>query len=219
MLLYTEILNNKQKKNQMFETLCNTISFFWFRLSGSFRRWVKFDMYSHRPELSSVVGLRGCVKGFQFQKKDFNLLEEPGTIGISSGCPEESFVNAPSTNSHTDSDNALCTSLKSIAIRVKHGWHSQIHTWKHTHTHTLTVSWKMITNCSNLTAFMNFTGGVRGAESKVCFYCARCPVKPISLERVTWDPQQRFHRLTTLREVLTSEHCSPVDSCSTTVKG
>ncbi|XP_072218909.1 laminin subunit alpha-4 [Leuresthes tenuis] len=46
-----------------------------------------------RPELSSVVGLRGCVKGFQFQKKDFNLLEEPGTIGISSGCPEESFMS------------------------------------------------------------------------------------------------------------------------------
>jgi Lutheran blood group glycoprotein len=38
------------------------------------------------------MGLKGCVKGFQFQKKDFNLLEEPGTIGISSGCPEESFV-------------------------------------------------------------------------------------------------------------------------------
>ncbi|KAM6954642.1 laminin subunit alpha-4 [Aplochiton taeniatus] len=46
-----------------------------------------------RTELSSLVGLRGCVKGFQFQKKDFNLLEEPGTIGISSGCPEESFMS------------------------------------------------------------------------------------------------------------------------------
>ncbi|XP_013769593.1 laminin subunit alpha-4 [Pundamilia nyererei] len=46
-----------------------------------------------RPELSSVVGLKGCVKGFQFQRKDFNLLEEPGTIGISSGCPEESFMS------------------------------------------------------------------------------------------------------------------------------
>ncbi|TUK59352.1 Laminin subunit alpha-4 [Bagarius yarrelli] len=44
-----------------------------------------------RPEFSSLLGLKGCVKGFQFQKKDFNLLEEPGTIGISSGCPEESF--------------------------------------------------------------------------------------------------------------------------------
>uniref|UniRef100_A0A8C4EP96 Laminin, alpha 4 n=1 Tax=Dicentrarchus labrax TaxID=13489 RepID=A0A8C4EP96_DICLA len=46
-----------------------------------------------RPELSAVEGLKGCVKGFQFQKKDFNLLEEPGTIGISSGCPEESFMS------------------------------------------------------------------------------------------------------------------------------
>lgn len=47
---------------------------------------------SHRPEMSSLVGLKGCVKGFQFQKNLFNLLEEQGTIGISSGCPEESFV-------------------------------------------------------------------------------------------------------------------------------
>ncbi|XP_023665992.1 laminin subunit alpha-4 [Paramormyrops kingsleyae] len=46
-----------------------------------------------RPELSSSVGLRGCVKGFQFQRKDFNLLEEPGTIGISSGCPEDFFMS------------------------------------------------------------------------------------------------------------------------------
>lgn len=65
-------------------------------------------MYYHRPELSSVIGLKGCVKGFQFQKKDFNLLEEPGTIGISSGCPEESFVSAPSNTSHIVTDNELC---------------------------------------------------------------------------------------------------------------
>uniref|UniRef100_A0AAQ5X0S9 Laminin subunit alpha 4 n=1 Tax=Amphiprion ocellaris TaxID=80972 RepID=A0AAQ5X0S9_AMPOC len=44
-------------------------------------------------KLSSVVGLKGCVKGFQYQKKDYNLLEQPGTIGISSGCPEESFMS------------------------------------------------------------------------------------------------------------------------------
>uniref|UniRef100_A0A7N8Y598 Laminin, alpha 4 n=1 Tax=Mastacembelus armatus TaxID=205130 RepID=A0A7N8Y598_9TELE len=44
---------------------------------------------------SSILksSLKGCVKGFQFQKKDFNLLEEPGTIGISSGCPEEFFMS------------------------------------------------------------------------------------------------------------------------------
>ncbi len=55
---------------------------------------------SHRPELSSLVELKGCVKGFQFQKKDFNLLEEQGTIGISSGCPEESFVCSTPSYSH-----------------------------------------------------------------------------------------------------------------------
>uniref|UniRef100_A0A674D0B3 Laminin subunit alpha-4-like n=1 Tax=Salmo trutta TaxID=8032 RepID=A0A674D0B3_SALTR len=52
-----------------------------------------FYLITHMPELSSLMGLKGCVKGFQFQKKDFNLLEEPGTIGISSGCPEESFMS------------------------------------------------------------------------------------------------------------------------------
>uniref|UniRef100_A0A8C4YZQ8 Laminin, alpha 4 n=1 Tax=Gadus morhua TaxID=8049 RepID=A0A8C4YZQ8_GADMO len=51
------------------------------------------QVLSARPELSEVVGLRGCVKNFQFQKKDFNLLEEPGTIGISNGCPEEAFMS------------------------------------------------------------------------------------------------------------------------------
>lgn len=59
----------------------------------------------NRPELSSLIGLKGCVKGFQFQKKDFNLLEEQGTIGISSGCPEESFVS--STPSYHDSSAKL----------------------------------------------------------------------------------------------------------------
>uniref|UniRef100_A0A4W4FRY8 Laminin, alpha 4 n=1 Tax=Electrophorus electricus TaxID=8005 RepID=A0A4W4FRY8_ELEEL len=48
-------------------------------------------LLSRYTHLSSLVGLKGCVKGFQFQKKDFNLLEEPGTIGISSGCPEDSY--------------------------------------------------------------------------------------------------------------------------------
>uniref|UniRef100_A0AAY4BNK1 Laminin subunit alpha-4 n=1 Tax=Denticeps clupeoides TaxID=299321 RepID=A0AAY4BNK1_9TELE len=43
--------------------------------------------------LSSRGTVPGCVRGFQFQKKDFNLLEEPGTVGISSGCPEESFMS------------------------------------------------------------------------------------------------------------------------------
>ncbi|XP_047674711.1 laminin subunit alpha-4 isoform X2 [Tachysurus fulvidraco] len=54
---------------------------------------VPSDVLHSRSEFSSLIGLKGCVKGFQFQKKDFNLLEEPGTIGISSGCPEESFMS------------------------------------------------------------------------------------------------------------------------------
>ncbi|NXP49680.1 LAMA4 protein, partial [Heliornis fulica] len=43
--------------------------------------------------LSGNVGFKGCMKGFQFQKKDFNLLEEPGTLGISYGCPEDSLMS------------------------------------------------------------------------------------------------------------------------------
>nr|XP_014340991.1 PREDICTED: laminin subunit alpha-4 [Latimeria chalumnae] len=48
---------------------------------------------SLRSNLAVDVGFRGCIKGFQFQKKDFNLLEEPGSLGISSGCPEESLMS------------------------------------------------------------------------------------------------------------------------------
>lgn len=43
--------------------------------------------------LAGGIGFKGCMKGFQFQKKDFNLLEEPGTLGISYGCPEDSLVS------------------------------------------------------------------------------------------------------------------------------
>ncbi|KAH0622229.1 hypothetical protein JD844_024348 [Phrynosoma platyrhinos] len=43
--------------------------------------------------LAISTGFRGCMKGFQFQKKDFNLLEEPGTLGIGYGCPEESLIS------------------------------------------------------------------------------------------------------------------------------
>ncbi|XP_015242277.1 PREDICTED: laminin subunit alpha-4 [Cyprinodon variegatus] len=58
------------------------------------------SLLKSRAELSAVVGLKGCVKGFMFQKRDFNLLEEPGTIGISSGCPEESVVSTQLTHLH-----------------------------------------------------------------------------------------------------------------------
>ncbi|KAL7987832.1 hypothetical protein Chor_006751 [Crotalus horridus] len=43
--------------------------------------------------LAISTPFRGCMKGFQFQKKDFNLLEEPGTLGIGYGCPEESLMS------------------------------------------------------------------------------------------------------------------------------
>jgi len=46
--------------------------------------------------LAGIIGFKGCMKGFQFQKKDFNLLEEPGTLGISYGCPEDSLVSITS---------------------------------------------------------------------------------------------------------------------------
>lgn len=78
-------------------------------------------MYPHRPELSSVVGLKGCVKGFLFQKKDFNLLEEPGTVGISSGCPEELVVRAQFTNSHSYTRWTECLSLAVIRSTFKPG--------------------------------------------------------------------------------------------------
>uniref|UniRef100_A0A8D2NTU0 Laminin subunit alpha 4 n=1 Tax=Zosterops lateralis melanops TaxID=1220523 RepID=A0A8D2NTU0_ZOSLA len=41
----------------------------------------------------TIIGFKGCMKGFQFQKKDFNLLEESGTLGISYGCPEDSLMS------------------------------------------------------------------------------------------------------------------------------
>ncbi|XP_074043497.1 laminin subunit alpha-4 isoform X1 [Macrotis lagotis] len=39
------------------------------------------------------VNFRGCIKGFQFQKKDFNLLEQPETLGVGYGCPEDSLIS------------------------------------------------------------------------------------------------------------------------------
>ncbi|XP_044146323.1 laminin subunit alpha-4 [Bufo gargarizans] len=50
-------------------------------------------LQSMRTHLAADVAFRGCMKGFQFQKKDFNLLEEQDTIGISYGCPEESLIS------------------------------------------------------------------------------------------------------------------------------
>ncbi|KAM4040294.1 laminin subunit alpha-4 [Anomaloglossus baeobatrachus] len=50
-------------------------------------------LQSMRTHLAADIAFRGCMKGFQFQKKDFNLLEEQDTIGISYGCPEESLIS------------------------------------------------------------------------------------------------------------------------------
>lgn len=50
-------------------------------------------LQSMRTHLAADIGFRGCMKGFQFQKKDFNLLEEQDTFGISYGCPEESLMS------------------------------------------------------------------------------------------------------------------------------
>ncbi|XP_038655581.1 laminin subunit alpha-4 [Scyliorhinus canicula] len=39
------------------------------------------------------AGFRGCLRSFQFQRRDFNILEEEEALGISSGCPEESLMS------------------------------------------------------------------------------------------------------------------------------
>ncbi|NXW71655.1 LAMA4 protein, partial [Hirundo rustica] len=59
--------------------------------------------------LAGIVGFKGCMKGFQFQKKDFNLLEEPGTLGISYGCPEDSLM---SRNAYFNGESFIASSQK-----------------------------------------------------------------------------------------------------------
>ncbi|XP_037376153.1 laminin subunit alpha-4 isoform X1 [Talpa occidentalis] len=39
------------------------------------------------------INFRGCMKGFQFQRKDFNLLEQTETLGLGYGCPEDSLIS------------------------------------------------------------------------------------------------------------------------------
>lgn len=46
-----------------------------------------------RAHLPLDINFRGCMKGFQFQKKDFNLLEQAETLGVGYGCPEDSLVS------------------------------------------------------------------------------------------------------------------------------
>ncbi|KAJ1155102.1 hypothetical protein NDU88_007838 [Pleurodeles waltl] len=50
-------------------------------------------LHSVQSHVAADIAFKGCMKGFQFQKKDFNLLEEPGTLGLSYGCPEESLMS------------------------------------------------------------------------------------------------------------------------------
>nr|XP_033792839.1 laminin subunit alpha-4 [Geotrypetes seraphini] len=50
-------------------------------------------LYSVRSHLAVGLNFKGCMKSFQFQKKDFNLLEEPGSLGLSYGCLEESLMS------------------------------------------------------------------------------------------------------------------------------
>ncbi|XP_071597234.1 laminin subunit alpha-4 [Heliangelus exortis] len=60
-------------------------------------------------QLTGSTGFKGCMKGFQFQKKDFNLLEEPGTLGISYGCPEDSLM---SRKAYFNGESFIATSQK-----------------------------------------------------------------------------------------------------------
>ncbi|KAM5256538.1 laminin subunit alpha-4 [Ctenodactylus gundi] len=46
-----------------------------------------------RGHLPLDINFRGCMKGFQFQKKDFNLLEQTETLGVGYGCPEDSLIS------------------------------------------------------------------------------------------------------------------------------
>ncbi|XP_061479636.1 laminin subunit alpha-4 [Rhineura floridana] len=66
--------------------------------------------------LAISTGFRGCMKGFQFQKKDFNLLEEPGTLGIGYGCPEESLM---SRKAYFNGESYISSSQK---ISLFHGF-------------------------------------------------------------------------------------------------
>ncbi|XP_008582107.1 PREDICTED: laminin subunit alpha-4 [Galeopterus variegatus] len=46
-----------------------------------------------RAHLPLDTNFRGCMKGFQFQKKDFNLLEQTETLGVGYGCPEDYLIS------------------------------------------------------------------------------------------------------------------------------
>ncbi|XP_062889767.1 laminin subunit alpha-4 [Mobula hypostoma] len=46
-----------------------------------------------RSHIAADAGFRGCLRSFQFQRRDFNILEEEETFGVSSGCTEDSLMS------------------------------------------------------------------------------------------------------------------------------
>ncbi|XP_028902955.1 laminin subunit alpha-4 isoform X1 [Ornithorhynchus anatinus] len=62
-----------------------------------------------RAHLPLDINFRGCMRGFQFQKKDFNLLEQPETLGIGYGCPEETLM---SRKAYFNGQSFIASSLK-----------------------------------------------------------------------------------------------------------
>uniref|UniRef100_A0A8D0GDX5 Laminin subunit alpha-4 n=1 Tax=Sphenodon punctatus TaxID=8508 RepID=A0A8D0GDX5_SPHPU len=72
----------------------------------------------NNPYSITNTGFRGCMKSFQFQKKDFNLLEEPGTLGISYGCPEESLM---SRKAYFNGESFIASSQKTSLFDVFEG--------------------------------------------------------------------------------------------------
>ncbi|KAM9316646.1 laminin subunit alpha-4 [Gastrophryne carolinensis] len=73
---------------------------------------------SMKAHLAADITYRGCMKSFQFQKKDFNLLEEPDTIGISHGCPEDSLM---SRKAYFNGQSFIATSQKITPFEAYEG--------------------------------------------------------------------------------------------------
>ncbi|XP_069742928.1 laminin subunit alpha-4 [Narcine bancroftii] len=48
---------------------------------------------SLKSHIAVDAGFRGCLRSFQFQRRDFNILEEKETLGVSSGCTEDSLMS------------------------------------------------------------------------------------------------------------------------------
>ncbi|XP_051881021.1 laminin subunit alpha-4 [Pristis pectinata] len=46
-----------------------------------------------KSHIAVDAGFRGCLRSFQFQRRDFNILEEEETFGVSNGCTEDSLMS------------------------------------------------------------------------------------------------------------------------------